>query len=400
MALRQKTHRRFSTISRIGLAALAVILVGGAVHAAAINFIHIATSANTTGNRTEIDHPAANGNPDAILLVTHNLSPNGVPGLVNDHPIGVGYGGETGRWVILNQDLADMPIGAAFNVRIAEPGSASALVHETSAANCTMNFSSISHSAADGHPYVLVFATPRLELTRTQAVYNSHPTGVWYYTDKAKWTIYNERLANGNYTSALAMPAGIGFNVEIRERSAQSAFMHTADASNTPTTLPSYRQTYTIIDHPLTNGSPQAIVFVAHNYSLPSESDGGRYLNSSLAVNYLPVEQKWAIVLTSTDPGSTTPFTDSSHRGTAAFNVLVTAAERPVARLYVGESAAGSVQEALDDALQQLDEDLGEGGIRDALATWEMVEVTGMRGGFAGFMTVRVTIRATRSPSW
>jgi hypothetical protein len=69
-------------------------------------------------------------------------------------------------------------------------------------------------------------------------------------------------------------------------------------------------------------------------------------------------------------------------------------------RYYDGESLTGNLQEALDSALQQLDGDLGEGGVFDAMASWSMVEITGRLGGIAGFDAVRVRIRATRGPSW
>jgi hypothetical protein len=69
-------------------------------------------------------------------------------------------------------------------------------------------------------------------------------------------------------------------------------------------------------------------------------------------------------------------------------------------RYYDGESLTGNVQEALDSALQQLDGDLGEGGVFDAMASWSIVEITGRLGGIAGFDAVKVRIRATRGPSW
>ena len=69
-------------------------------------------------------------------------------------------------------------------------------------------------------------------------------------------------------------------------------------------------------------------------------------------------------------------------------------------RYYDGESLTGNLQQALDSALQQLDEDLGEGDVFDAMASWSIVEITGRLGGIAGFDAVKVRIRATRGPSW
>ena len=58
------------------------------------------------------------------------------------------------------------------------------------------------------------------------------------------------------------------------------------------------------------------------------------------------------------------------------------------------------VQGALDNALEQLDKALPEGGVRDAMATWKVAAMTGQRGGIAGLRTVKVTITAVRSPEW
>ena len=69
-------------------------------------------------------------------------------------------------------------------------------------------------------------------------------------------------------------------------------------------------------------------------------------------------------------------------------------------RTYEGESRAGKLQEALDQALGKLGGDLGAGGVADGLATWKLAEVTGQQGGFAGFHSVKVKISATRSPDW
>jgi hypothetical protein len=80
-------------------------------------FCHRVTAANLIGaNISFIDHPAARGNPDAVVLVTANWNPGGQGGLYNDHAIGVHYYG--GRWTIFNQDVAPLPPGAAFNVWI------------------------------------------------------------------------------------------------------------------------------------------------------------------------------------------------------------------------------------------------------------------------------------------
>lgn len=83
-------------------------------------FVHRATPANTADNRTYVDHPSTNGNPDAVLSVTPNWNPGGDAGLYVDHPARVRYDAEEERWAILNRDRAPMPEGAAFNVALSE----------------------------------------------------------------------------------------------------------------------------------------------------------------------------------------------------------------------------------------------------------------------------------------
>lgn len=86
---------------------------------------------------------------------------------------------------------------------------------------------------------------------------------------------------------------------------------------------------------------------------------------------------------------------------------LVAAAARPSyaapqygARVYEGESKTGNLQEALDAALKSVSDDLSEGGVADAMASWKLSEVTGQLGGIAGFRTVKVKLVATRTPPY
>jgi len=83
-------------------------------------FVHRATVANTANNETEIDNLLTNQNPNAILLVTPNWNPGGGSGQANPHAIGVKYNKQTEKWAIFNSDQGAMPVGAAFNVVVAD----------------------------------------------------------------------------------------------------------------------------------------------------------------------------------------------------------------------------------------------------------------------------------------
>jgi hypothetical protein len=84
-------------------------------------FIHRATSANTApgSHITRINHPLTDVAPNAILILTHNYSQDVASNGYETHPVGVYYDGS--RWNIYHEDLAEMPVGRAFNVIIIKP---------------------------------------------------------------------------------------------------------------------------------------------------------------------------------------------------------------------------------------------------------------------------------------
>jgi hypothetical protein len=83
-------------------------------------FVHEATIANTIFHYTFLDHPLANGRPNAIILVTQNWNPGGGSGVYNDAVTGVFYNALNQRWAIYNEDLGTMPAGASFNVLVGD----------------------------------------------------------------------------------------------------------------------------------------------------------------------------------------------------------------------------------------------------------------------------------------
>lgn len=103
----------------------AIKVAGAGIGTATPVFIHKASAQtiNTNvcqgGNCTVIDHPLTNGDANAILIITPNWNAGLAPGVYNNHPIGVFFTGV--NWVIFNQDIAAMPVGAAFNVLVVKP---------------------------------------------------------------------------------------------------------------------------------------------------------------------------------------------------------------------------------------------------------------------------------------
>ena len=101
----------------------ALTIGSGAIHVSGANtnsstaaFTQVTTAGNIAGNYSIINNPLCNGDPNAILLVTHNDNPGGVFYGEWSHAVGVFYSGSA--WWIYNEDNTTMPAGLAFNVLI------------------------------------------------------------------------------------------------------------------------------------------------------------------------------------------------------------------------------------------------------------------------------------------
>jgi hypothetical protein len=70
------------------------------------------------GNFTLIDNPLTNGNPNAVVFITQNLSPGGTAAPAVSSPLGVWYDGAAQKWSVFTEDVRAMPMGAAFNVAL------------------------------------------------------------------------------------------------------------------------------------------------------------------------------------------------------------------------------------------------------------------------------------------
>jgi hypothetical protein len=291
-----------------------------------VQFLHVATAANIAasgvGHATVIDNPITNGNPDAIILVTPNWNPGSVGGTYDNHPIGVWYSG--GTWRIFNQDMAAMPVGAAFNVIIPTTG-AGVFVHTATSANIGGETTAIDNPLTNSNPNAIVLVTPNYNPGGVcGCFYDSHPIGVFYSTVAGnKWAILNQDHA--------AMPLGASFNVFVLTAGA-GVFVHTATAGNSS-------GDYTKIDNPLTNGNPNAIVFATPN--LNPGGVGATYENHNIGVYYNTLAGKWAIF---NQDITAVPVN-------AAFNVLVLV---PSSDIFVHTATAGNSsgdQTQIDNAL-------------------------------------------------
>lgn len=235
-------------------------------------FFHFATAANITAQWTEINHPLTNGNPKAIVFVTQNWNPGGVGGTPNNHPLGVWYTGS--RWAIFNQDLANMPVGAAFNVVVPSVDSA-VFTHISRSGTIAGASTVIDYPLTDGKSDAVLFATQNYNPSDGPHKYNDHPVGVIYNASN-KWAVFNEDLA--------AMPSDAGFNVLVRSADT-TVFVHRATAGNIAGSA-------TWIDNPLTNNNPYALLLVTQSWNT---STGSTYNGHPFGVRYGIPEKKWGI---------------------------------------------------------------------------------------------------------
>ena len=215
-------------------------------------FIHTATAANTSGHITTIDHPLLNGNPNAKIVVSHNWEQATT---LNVNTEGVWYNGS--QWTIYNEDTAvNMIVGTAFNVYI-DGTNSNTFTQVATAANSggIPSYTIIDDAAVNGDPNAIVVFG---KYWNPNNVYNPDHYGVFY--NGTNWVIFNE---DGGATNPI--PANAAFNVVLSpSQNSVVSFKHQATAANTTTY-------YTILDHPLVNGNPDAAIVFTHNWGVAGD---------------------------------------------------------------------------------------------------------------------------------
>jgi hypothetical protein len=163
-----------------------------------------ATAGNIGGDWMIINDLRINNNPDATVIVTPNMTPNGSGSMTEPHALGVFYSAP--YWRVYNQDLAAIQVGQSFNVRI----DTCAQAVTANATNVLSDFMTFSHPLADGNPSALVFATPNWNPDGRSGVYDTHPIGVYFDPGQNKWTVYHQDLS--------AIPLGASYNIRVHSR--------------------------------------------------------------------------------------------------------------------------------------------------------------------------------------
>lgn len=174
-------------------------------------FVHRASPENSRGDYTYLDDPRTNENPDAVVLVTPRLDPEGIgEGIYNAPNIGVWYESGEQKWAIFNQDLTAIPAGATFNVVVVE--GARQIAHRATDENTVSSSTYIEHPAANNNPEAVLAVTQNWNPGGGNGRYNNHPIGTRYDADRDRWVIYNQDRA--------PIPENAVFNMSILEPSA------------------------------------------------------------------------------------------------------------------------------------------------------------------------------------
>lgn len=93
-----------------------IAVSGAGIGTGTAAFIQLTSAVNIFGDSTFIDNPLCNGDPNALLLVTHCYNPPGTSAAYFNKNIGVWYDGS--GWAIYTEDQSQMPTNIAFNVLI------------------------------------------------------------------------------------------------------------------------------------------------------------------------------------------------------------------------------------------------------------------------------------------
>jgi hypothetical protein len=174
--------------------------VGGPTGA---SYRHVATAGNTSGGTTRLDQGFLNGTTEAIVLATGSWI-----GVYNDNLFAVGndcVAPGPNCWFLRNEDIAAMPLNAAFNVYAQDP-SPNAYVHRVETPNRPFPY---DLTLLD-HPLLNGVSCADVQVTLRAAVGNDNPYGARYDKPRGRWTIVNAGVAE--------MPLGARFNVLVNPR--------------------------------------------------------------------------------------------------------------------------------------------------------------------------------------
>lgn len=202
-------------------------------------------SANWAAPEAELDHPALNGKANLGMIVTQVWTDT-----ANNHQVGLYYNQGSKKWNVMNEDNAAMPIGCKFNVYIP---------------SCKTTVYSTPQNSGPNHVcFTMQKNKPNAILLFTHRI-NPFPK---------MWGLNVRHNAGLFYSNATVppMPFRPGWSICYEDYAPTPAACFTvADATKDPnafvlaTNAGNVSGNSVVIDHPVANNNPNAIIFVNHN---------------------------------------------------------------------------------------------------------------------------------------
>ncbi|WP_367873878.1 hypothetical protein [Luteolibacter sp. Populi] len=260
----------------LGLVSAAFVATSSAKAAGAPKVFRVtAAAANTSGSILTIDNPALNGKPTLRLIVTQYFT-----GVYNPHAVGVNYNVTLKKWQIFNEDNADLPVNANFNVMIA-PTAKRVSVTPTNSHGVLAFFPTQKGNAA-ANLLVTHLANPVLTL---DSVIQPNNVSLYYIPAtgparpySGRWSIYQD-----NTEANIAAVYNVADVTNLKVAKTPISFRHSAVDANTT-------DLETTITNPLTDGKPDAVLFIQHVFT-PTAAEN---VDEVLGVRY--ADGKWKIL--------------------------------------------------------------------------------------------------------
>jgi hypothetical protein len=161
---------------------------------------------------SELDHPALNGNPDAIIFATQLRGANGATETDKDRYLAVWYNPARRKWAIVFPSRYDIPAGTVFNVLIGTgPNALRHRVTPDSIHRNQINLSLLPPAVTAGKVLMVTEYWPYLELVSESRnvlnEVNQMPFNIEWYAEYRSWGIM--LLVNG------PIKPGMEFNVLV-----------------------------------------------------------------------------------------------------------------------------------------------------------------------------------------
>ena len=262
--------------------------------------VHLATRANLSNSFTILETLGA-GDPNALLIITPNWSPEKGTGVYVKAPLGVFY--NAGKWAIFTQDQSALPESAAFNVEVFKP-TANHFVHRATRGTISASagaLSTLSHPLLDGKPDAVFFVTANWNPGGQGGTYNPHPIALAYQAKLRKWAIAN--------TDGAAMSENSSFNVVIEPGVRHAASKTNATQNYTRTELK--KRSAFVLATPVFSGtlSPTGVFYSGGEWSVFTQDQSA--LPESVAFNLRSPELSSALLTAvTTISAEATLFTD------------------------------------------------------------------------------------------